>query len=113
MSDETDEKLNPIKPISTTLSSDEVKRAIDWLVAKAKTAVQCVICKSESWKVLPDLVGFVAYGPARAGYDTLDLRGDVYPQIQMVCTVCGQTVFINAVLAGVFDENRGGEVSNG
>ena len=99
--------------MSTTLSAKEIDRAIKWIQDKAVSPLQCVICRNESWKVLPDLVGFVAYGPTKQGIDVLDVRGDIYPQVQMTCTKCGQTILINAVIAGVFDDGSEGEVSNG
>lgn len=79
------------------LSEDERQKLRLWLIEHAKgTQIQCPICKSLGWDIQPHIVE----QPVRVPGQTV-LGGAVYPFGLMMCRVCGHTLFINAIKAGL------------
>lgn len=77
------------------LTSKEVQKAIDWLKKHSKSP--CAVCGSRRWDVAQHLVQ-----PITLGKDGEMLLGGVgYPQFIATCLICGNTLFFNAVFAGL------------
>jgi hypothetical protein len=69
-----------------------VNAAIEWLAAKWGDRHPCPYCGTDEWTVgVP--VNLL-----------LESRETLPPHFTVMCTNCGNTVFINAILAGLFPE---------
>lgn len=57
----------------------------------------CVACRSNQWTLAE---GFVAF-PLQDSTGTFTLGGPTMPCIAVVCNVCGNTLFLNAIVLGL------------
>lgn len=79
------------------LTSDEVKMVQKFITEKWKgRAAQCQLCGSQHWAVGDLLVAPMGYLPGR-----FVVGASTYPLVALICTNCGQTVFLNALHVGV------------
>jgi hypothetical protein len=80
------------------LTEEDFTKIRMWLTSFGLPAPHCPFCGSDQWSIGPHLVQPVTLGPAYQ----LQLGGFIgYPQIAVVSTKCGHTMFINAVVAGL------------
>jgi hypothetical protein len=93
MSDEQ----KPGQPPSSNLTEDQKKKAEHWFQTRASKAV-CPVCYSRTWTILPDMLA-----PPTFHAGSMVLGGVSYPHIVMACTTCGNSQFINAIVAGVLE----------
>lgn len=74
------------------------KKALEWINEKCPNLI-CECCQQKSWILTEDMVmpmPFVGGG--------LIVGGPTYPQVMIVCTVCGNTKYFNAVVMGVVEK---------
>jgi predicted RNA-binding Zn-ribbon protein involved in translation (DUF1610 family) len=74
---------------------------------KAKWKFPCPMCRSNEWT----LNGYVALPLADQPNTIIIGGGAVLPAVAVVCRNCGNTVLVNAVIAGI--QPPGAQVSNG
>lgn len=75
-----------------------VRAAIEWLGQRWSTR-QCPYCEAKNWSVLMP-ISFRVQSPKT------DLEANLVPHFLVTCTNCGNTVLINAVLAGILPEDQ-------
>ncbi len=76
---------------------DRQENALKLLTDKWKEENRkCDICCSQTWTIAEDLVM-----PMPFSGKNLNLSGPSYPQIMVICTNCGNTEFLNAVILGI------------
>lgn len=78
------------------LTDDQRQNFASWLNSKAALIGKCPICGTRSWVLLEDIV---EVRPFQGG--NLTVGGAVYPYVGLMCTNCGNTNFINALVSGV------------
>lgn len=77
----------------------QVAAGINWLRAKwGEEARACPYCDNEAWTVGTPVYLDVGFGLAEPGFSTMS------PLFPVMCTNCGNTVFISAVIAGVVSD---------
>lgn len=59
----------------------------------------CPLCKKGQWIVTPDIFFLSEYQSTKFG-----IGGKAYPVLPIVCDVCGNTIFINAIIANLIDK---------
>jgi hypothetical protein len=91
------EKAGETRP--TGLSQEEKQKIVEWLKAKAgEKARPCPICGHTEWAIADEAVI-----PVRLEKKKIMLGGGpIYPLAMLVCMNCGNTQFLNLVLAGLF-----------
>lgn len=78
------------------LTPEEKTKAVVWFGQRHK--LHCQVCGNNNWVVGDHLVQPITLGPNM----NLMLGGIVgYPQVMRVCTICGHTMFFNAVIMGI------------
>lgn len=84
---------------------DISKEKLDNYIKKQHTPI-CSFCGNNTWNIsskIFELLEFNANG--------LQLGGSVYPVVPITCNNCGNTLFINALVAGLLEQkfpNNGG-----
>ena len=80
-----------------TLTAEERRKAAEWISGhwKGPTAGQCPICQSKSWSLSKHGVQWLILHPSAL------FGGVTYPQILLICQVCGNTLAFNAVRMGL------------
>lgn len=73
-------------------------KAKHWLNSKWTQPHNCPICGSDKWSIPEELVELRQFY-----HGSIVMGGGVYPNIVVICTVCGYTFFMNAVIAGLVD----------
>jgi hypothetical protein len=94
-----DRSRNPVLPPDTLTSEEEQQwhTALEWLKDKwGEPAPECPYCRAKNWSV--GVPGRAPRGERVTGWMALS-----FP---VVCTNCGNTVFVDAVLAGVVPESE-------
>lgn len=83
------------------LSKEEKDRAIDWLQEKgAEHQATCSICGNGNWMIGDHVVSAPRFSKG------LFVGGIQYPLIMLICTTCGNTQFLNAVLMKALDKDQ-------
>lgn len=79
------------------LTTIEKLKAQQWIESKLVGDLQCQICKRKSWALLEHVVSLKVHTPG------IMISGGMveYPQLQLCCDNCGNTLLVNAVKAGV------------
>ena len=98
----TDEPTPPVAPPekprpTATLTPEQRSLAEAWLRTNWITA-NCPFHGPTTWLIGPTFVSSVAYFDPGGG---TGIGGPSYPSFVVVCTICGYTVLVNAVLAKV------------
>ncbi len=70
----------------------QISKAIEWLEVRWGPSRLCPYCEHDQWEI-----GTPVEVPLLAG-------GAMSPAIPVMCSHCGNTVFINAIRAGLFPE---------
>ena len=86
----------------SSLSKEQVDRAIVWLREKSKGGKQvCEVCGNDDWLILDSIVA-----PANIIRHQYTIGGDVVPQFMTMCTNCANTKYFNAIMSGVFEKKK-------
>jgi len=84
-----------------TFREPSARAVMAWIERKAGTAsLTCQVCSRDDWSVSP------VVGRLPAGFDELAVAS--YPLVPVVCTNCGNTLLLNALVMGLFDDESGG-----
>jgi hypothetical protein len=83
---------------SGKLSEAEKTKAIQWVLGHWKTNSPCPICAAKNWNVADHLTQ-----PLTFSHGTTMISGPAYPQVQVICSSCGYTIYFNAVMAGLVE----------
>lgn len=70
-----------------------MQKAAEWLAEKWRHG-PCPVCHENNW----------SYYPRLGQVSNLDYAGRMVPMLLVGCNVCGYTVFINAIEAGIVKE---------
>ena len=83
-------------------SSEIQQKAIKWLSEKKQNKGRCEVCGQSHWFVPDQIVAHVN----REGGSLQIGGGYSYPHFLNICTNCGNTKFINAMLSGVVESSK-------
>jgi len=84
------------------LGEDAQQKAKAWLEKHWLEPRTCPTCRQNAWVVGDRLVSFPAL-KYEEGKDMWEAsEGVVYPHVLTICTVCGHTLFFNAVAVGIW-----------
>lgn len=61
----------------------------------------CPVCQNNNWNIPDKLVEVREYSPGK-----LVIGSPVYPLIPLTCTVCGNTILFNAIVAGILEKPK-------
>jgi len=85
--------------VSGGLTQEEKERAVAWIKERGgdKTIV-CAVCHQTKWTLAEHVVAPTTYlgGKINLG------GGSTYPMVMLWCNNCGHTLFLNAVIIGLF-----------
>jgi hypothetical protein len=82
----------------TRLTQDQKTRIADWLNKHTdNNAPKCPFCGSDVWVIGDHLIQLQVASLS----GNLVLGGTAYPQVMLVSSPCGHTVFFNAVMLGL------------
>lgn len=85
---------------SSSLTDAQKAKIESWVRLKTGlTGGICPICQTRQWTILPELLA----PPAFHG-GTIVLGGSSFPHVVLVCNNCGNSQFINAVMAGIVSD---------
>jgi hypothetical protein len=87
--------------------SELQQKAINWINKKSLNK-GCEVCGQNHWGVSTDVVT-----PIVLKNNSFQLGGTSYPSVVVICNNCGNTKFINAVLAGLIDTTEKDEGQDG
>jgi hypothetical protein len=83
---------------SGKLSPEDKNKIIAWLTRDGRPTPICPICGTQEWAIADHVTQPITVGGAGGG---LVLGGVGYPNIMVVSTRCGYTMYVNAVIAGI------------
>jgi predicted nucleic-acid-binding Zn-ribbon protein len=99
---------SPLRGQGSADSSEQkrqITRAIEWLGLHWKAPQTCPICGSNSWNI----GNVYELRPFNRG--VLSLSAPIFPVFPVTCTVCGYTMFFNAIIAEILESNIQSEIS--
>lgn len=73
------------------------QKAADWLNAQWNGPKICPICGKNNWTISPELVELRRF----EGGSLVVGGGSVFPLLSVTCTICGNTLLFNAIVAGL------------
>lgn len=87
-----------------TLSTYQKGLLDDWLDERWTGHSDCPICEKNAWTTSK----YIVSPPIFMG-KTFEFGGPQYPQIMVICTYCGHTLYFNAMIIGLLasDEESG------
>lgn len=92
----------PIDP-STTVDGTKV---IQWLEkhwqSPTRTGRACLVCGQTKWTIARDFTWMATVGSG----GNLQLGGDYYPFVLVICTTCGNTLAFNAKIIGLLPSTK-------
>ncbi len=77
------------------LTEEEKQKILAWLESHEKQPRVCQLCGSTNWLLAEHVVQPLRYGPQIYG-------GVAYPQIMLISQPCGHTLYVNAVMIGLY-----------
>jgi hypothetical protein len=83
------------------LTTEQRKKFEGWINSKSTLIGKCPICSDRRWTLIDHFVDLPIY---RGGNVVLG-GGISYPSVGMVCTNCGNTQLINAMISGIIPED--------
>jgi putative N-acetylmannosamine-6-phosphate epimerase len=83
------------------LTLEHRRRFEGWIASKAEIVGKCPVCRDRKWTILDHFIDLPIY---RGG--SIVMGGQSYPNIGLVCTNCGNTQLINAVISGIVEEDQ-------
>jgi hypothetical protein len=81
------------------MSPEQAAKALAWLEENWTQKRECPVCGSDNWHVAEHFVAPPLLG-AHGGYW---FGGPAYPHMLVTSTKCGYAMFVNAIIAGVFE----------
>jgi hypothetical protein len=97
--DQEEPEPEPESDLRPELTQAQIAAAINWLRLKwGEVSRPCPYCENETWNVGTPVYLDVGWGRSVPGYSTMS------PMFPVMCSNCGNTVFVNAILAGISDE---------
>jgi hypothetical protein len=100
-----DEKPTDPKPESPDpadkLTASEREAVLRWYGKNAPNDAICPVCQTKNWTVLDNFVTPLVVGNAKRNEVRLFGPSVLYPHFMLVCKQCGNTLFINALRAGI------------
>jgi hypothetical protein len=84
------------------LTADQKQKCAAWVQARAAPDLICPVCRTNKWEVADHLIQahvFIQGGAA------LNVGTPIYPYFQLCCVKCANTLFFNAVDAGIAGPN--------
>ena len=84
------------------LTAAEKKQIQDWLagVGWATRLGGCPVCGDNKWTIADHIVQPITRGAGNA----LNLGGPGYPHVMLISNKCGYTIFLNAVMIGLLQD---------
>lgn len=82
----------------------DVLKAVEWVNQQWKGNKQCPICDSNDWTVNDSLVEV---------REMADYAPNILPIFTITCNVCGNTIFFNAIIAGLIPPYQPTPASSG
>ena len=80
----------------------ESEKAQEWFNKNWQGSKLCPICENKQWQLVEEFVEIRNYNPNPDG------QAGVYPSALIVCVNCGNTLIINAIVAGFAQLNKPG-----
>ena len=74
------------------LTKPDIEKIAGWLNEYWQGEKICPICHSNNWTISDEIYEFRAFHGGR-----LVVGGPVFPAVGIICTVCGHTLFFNAI----------------
>lgn len=74
------------------------KKKIEKFLEKKNIPV-CQLCNNNEWEISTKLFQLLEFDT-----NGLVLGGDAYPVVPITCNHCGNTLFVNAIVAGLIDK---------
>lgn len=87
--------------MNSKLSMDQRHKFESWINSKTTLIGKCPVCAERRWTLLDDIL---EVRPFNGG--GLVVGGATYPHVGLMCTNCGNTQFINAVVSGIISERE-------
>ncbi len=81
-------------------SPEQKQRVLAAVMKVVPNPGKCTVCGNPTW-ILGD--GFVFLFLQDAGKNVVQLGGPMLPSVPLLCTVCGHTVLLNAMMMGLRD----------
>ncbi len=78
------------------LSAEDAAKCFKWINDHQPGDVTCAICGTTKWSIAAHVVEVRASTRA-----AVTIGAPTYPLFQMICSNCGHTLFVNAIIAGV------------
>lgn len=80
---------------NNNMTDEQMKKVLDWLNTKRNTASHvCDFCGNQGWSLAKDIVTSLIVGPT----GNINLGGQIYPHVMLICKNCGNTKFFNAAM---------------
>ena len=86
------------------LSKPQADKIMAFIRSKWSPAFSCPCCGNKNWTAAPKIFQIMEYVPG--GGLVLGGSTSVFPIVALNCTNCGFSLFINALTAGAFEENK-------
>ncbi len=87
------------------LSPEEKEKVKEWLEEKWKASNLCPVSHDNNW-----VIGDYTVTPINFSSTGTILGGPISPQVMLICSTCGYTLYFNAMVMGIF---ASGEASDG
>jgi len=82
------------------LDSEGRKRILAFLQERSPRPGLCPLCQKQAWNLENEIWELREFNMGN-----LIVGGQVFPVVPLICTNCGNTLFINAVLSGVLQRS--------
>ena len=79
------------------LTDEEKAQVVTWLESRWAGGLACSVCNSRQWSVADHMIAPLLMD----GKSTILATGPVYPQVMVICTNCGHTLYFNAPMMGL------------
>jgi hypothetical protein len=92
---------------NNSLSKNQQEKALKWLNEKWKKDASCEVCGEKNWQLVGDMVS-----PLIMSGNNINLGGNSYPSVSLVCKNCANTKYFNAVVMGLVGGEKKEEEKN-
>lgn len=90
--------VGPRKRGNMKLTKEQRENIDSFIKNKWKLPPVCPVCHENSWTISPEIFELREF---HGGDMFIGKKGRIAPLILLTCTHCGNTIFINALIAGV------------
>jgi hypothetical protein len=80
------------------LTDEERKKINDFLEKNWASPQNCSVCHKNSWNISPEVFELRSF---HGGSMVIGGKSGIVPLILITCDNCGNTIFINALIAGL------------